>query len=495
MGDTSEPAKDAAGPLPAPLKALLSGRWAAPLALVVLFSATRLFLFTGFPFSINFLDIGMQMLDPALLKGDLLASLVYQHTQPPLFNALVGVVLKITPSREAAALLFSWLYAGMGLFLVLGVFYLARALGTSRRLAVTAAALFVFWPPNIWEQHFNHPPPERWLSYDYPSAFLVMAMALLLARHRDTGRPLYLAIFLLTGAAVCLTRPLFHPLLWMLPLAIWALWRMRGGPVERTRLFVSVSVLALLLAVWPAARNYLLTGWFTPSTFQGMNLASRVAFVAPHDVARLVEGGKVTPLALVPRFSEPSVYMRYYGETRETGRTVLDDPVKSTGSPNFNHYIVVRASREYQRNTVALAAAYPGAVLKSLVNGLFLYFGFEPNQYLWELNNPPWGFWKVDFPPLKPAGTLWPLRYVLGPVFFAAIYFGVVLAMLRQRRDPVCLFIAFALLYIFLVSNLVEMGHNGIFRKQVDSLLFAAAATLAAGLPGRFRHRGKQAPG
>jgi hypothetical protein len=455
-------------------------------ALIVMFVLTRLLLFTAFPFTTNFLDIGMQLIDPVLLEEDLLGSLMYLHSQPPLFNAFLGLVLKAAPTTETAAVIFKLFYAGMGLFLVLGIYYLALALGAGRRWSLAAAGLFIFWPPNSWSHIFNHPPSEKWLSYDYPVTVMLLVMALLLVRYRDTDRPVYLALFLLTSAAASLTRPVFHLLLWTIPLIAWVLWRVRKGNFEKTRLFISVSVLTLFLAAWPAVRNYMLTGWFTASTFQGMNLASRTAFVPQEELVKMVGEGTVTPLALVPRFSEPEVYLKYYGENRLVGKRVLDAPVKSTGHPNFNHHIIIRASREYQHNTRVLAAAYPGAVMKAVANGVYSFFGFEPNQYLWQLNALPWGFWKVEFPPLRPSGALWPVRYIVGPVLFAAVYFAVIFFMAGRRPDPVCIFIAFALTYIFTISTIAELGHNSIFRKQMDPLLFSGAAAMGSSLWSRM---------
>ena len=38
----------------------------------------------------------MQYLDPLLLKSDLLKSLFYLHSQPPIFNLFLGIVLKLS---------------------------------------------------------------------------------------------------------------------------------------------------------------------------------------------------------------------------------------------------------------------------------------------------------------------------------------------------------------------------------------------------------------
>jgi hypothetical protein len=45
-----------------------------------------------------------QYIDPVLLQERLLESLYYSHTQPPLFNLLLGINLKLFPSSFSTAM-------------------------------------------------------------------------------------------------------------------------------------------------------------------------------------------------------------------------------------------------------------------------------------------------------------------------------------------------------------------------------------------------------
>jgi hypothetical protein len=63
--------------------------------------------------------------------------------------------------------------------------------------------------------------------------------------------------------------------------------------------------------------------------------------------------------------------------------------------------------------------------------------------------------------------------------------------MFRERKNPVFAFIAFALIYMFVLTTAVELGHNNIFRKQIDPLLFAGAAMLMTRLWLHFRPAGE----
>jgi len=444
--------------------------------LVILFLVTRVFLFTGFPFSMNSLDVGMQMLDPVDLEGNLFEALMYQHIQPPLFNLLVGLVLKITANRAAAHMVFSILYGAMGFFLVLGIYLLAVNLGASRKWSFAASALYIFWPPNILEQFFHHPPPEKWLSYDYPIMVFILAMALALVCYRKYGRPVWLITFLLLSAATVLTRSFFHLILWFVPAVIFVLYIVRKEELRVRRVVLVVSLGILLLVSAPSLKNFILFDTFGVSSFQGMNIASRTLFLPKKSLERGVDQGRVTPLALIPRFSVPEVYLNYYGEENIFGNDLLDSLYKSTGHPNWNHFIMIRTAREYRNNTFSLLRTYPMELVKTTVNGVYIFFGFEPHQFLWSLDMPPWGFWDVPFPAVKIQGVPGFLRYIVVPLLFAGVFFLVLLNLAGRRDEPVVLFMLFALVYVFVVANLGELGHNAILRKQIDPLLFCGAA-------------------
>ena len=77
-----------------------------------------------------------QYLDPQLLKGKLLESVFYMHSQPPLFNLFLGAVLKI--SGGDGRYIFQGVYLAAGLTLYLSLFWLQLKLGVSRGVAFAA---------------------------------------------------------------------------------------------------------------------------------------------------------------------------------------------------------------------------------------------------------------------------------------------------------------------------------------------------------------------
>ena len=70
-----------------------------------------------------------QFIDPQLLKLELFKSILYLHTQPPVFNLLLGLIMKISNNHEVLA--FAIVYQITGLLLVFNLYILMRKLNIS----------------------------------------------------------------------------------------------------------------------------------------------------------------------------------------------------------------------------------------------------------------------------------------------------------------------------------------------------------------------------
>ncbi len=63
--------------------------------LVFIFFFTRIIIYNYFEIQINTPNYGYHLLDISLLKNDLFNSLIYLHSQPPLWNLFNGIIAKI----------------------------------------------------------------------------------------------------------------------------------------------------------------------------------------------------------------------------------------------------------------------------------------------------------------------------------------------------------------------------------------------------------------
>ena len=67
-----------------------------------------------------------QYADAGLLRNNLLETVYYLHSQPPLFNLFLGAILKSFPGHES--LVFGLIYKALGLALAVSLFVLMRSL-------------------------------------------------------------------------------------------------------------------------------------------------------------------------------------------------------------------------------------------------------------------------------------------------------------------------------------------------------------------------------
>ena len=148
------------------------------LALAALFAVSRVvFRLVGVRFSTDQLRIAIQYLDPELLRHHLAQSVWYLHTQPPLYNLFLGVVLKLFPGHEGLA--FHAVHLALGLAFCLALYLLLAGFSLPRPAAAAIALAVSVSPAAILY--------ENRLFYDYPVLVLLTLAAL--AAQRLARRP------------------------------------------------------------------------------------------------------------------------------------------------------------------------------------------------------------------------------------------------------------------------------------------------------------------
>src|SRR5262245_62172739 len=110
------------------------------------------FFAVGVRFDTSPLSYFWQLLDPELLRERLAQSLYYLHAQPPLFNLLVGIDLKLFPSHYGSA--FQVFALALGVVFVLAVFELGLRLGIRCGVAAAVALLLSVSPSAVLYEDF-----------------------------------------------------------------------------------------------------------------------------------------------------------------------------------------------------------------------------------------------------------------------------------------------------------------------------------------------------
>jgi hypothetical protein len=430
------------------------------------------------------LDAYMPFLDPALLRSELWTSLWYLHLKPPIMNLGAGLVLQ--GAGDHATLVFTAVYAALGLGLVLSLTYLLGEIGFGPLGVVGLSLAFSLAPPTLYFEHF--------LYHTYPAAALLMGSAVALHRALRTGRRRWWVLFFGLGALLTWTRSLFH--------LVWLVGALAGALVlrwpERRRILGAVAVPGTAtLALY--AKNLLVFGFFGASSWLGISLAKTTVYRLP-DTTRTawVQDGTLGPTAQVDPFAGPRAYRPFVDEPPPTGVAALDRYRKASGAPNYNHRLFLRVTPRQRQNALTVLQRRPGFYLGVAASDFLTFLSpitrwhpqdktaspFIPNRAL--LGGYERLFNTLLHAPVggRPVGVL-----LLAPLFVLGMGVWAARRVWQARiapprapsaTDGVLLFLALTWIYVAAVSCLAETG------PELARFRFLVAAPLlvliAAGL-------------
>ncbi len=441
------------------------------LGLTVVFFASRLVFFAlGVRFDMTPLVEYWQYLDPRLLEDDLLRSVFYLHSQPPLFNLFLGSVLKLFPVSPQHA--FHGFYLVASLFCHLATFSSMRFLGVGRITAGILSTILVIRPSFVLF--------ENWLMYDVPVTALICLAAVWLALFVDRGQALYAHAFFATVLLLCATRSLFHLVYFGAVLALLA--AATGG--RRRRIVLRSAALPALLLVMLYAKNGLLFSHPGLSSWLGMNLA-RIATAAmpPEESARLVRQGQLSETAAVPPFSPLERYdQAFFSSLRYPGVPALADRFKSTGSVNYNHEAYIGISRGYLDDSLWIISHRPDVYLHGVAKAWYNYFKPQTEITHVSVNKDRLSGYVAVASRVLYGRLPWTFDYggEAKPIYlFSSLGIPLVLlyALWRLRRSsdarirPVLSFMTLTVIYVALVGNSFEVWENQRFRFYTDPFL------------------------
>jgi len=423
-------------------------------AVAILFLASRLLLWLlGIRFESSALAWYWQVLDPALLRANLVESLAYFHVQPPLFNLLIGVVAKGFPDP---APVLAWLWTACGLGMTLVIQATLRRVGwgpVAAGLAATACALSLPWIAY-----------ENWLFYDFPCAALLLLGGYCLLRDAGRGTHGWAAAFAAVLTALAGTRSLFH-LVWVLAAA--ALFVAASAPATRRRAAAWMLAPVLLVASlysW----NLAVFGFFGSSSWMGQSLTKMtVDRLSPGERAAWIRDGTLSPYAALASFSPLEAY------EHAGGRRFPDDPIpvlgtrlRRSGHPNYNHRAFVEISRIRLGDALTVIARRPGLYAGAVGSALSRFFD-SPVHY------PPF---KETLIILEPVYRIHAITFGTRPAAILVYALALALAMATwlRRGTPMASGLRAAaawatlnLVWVLVAGSLLEVGENHRFRFTV----------------------------
>lgn len=408
------------------------------------------------------------VIDIELLETRLFESLLMLHGQPPLWNAWLGMYRKLFGEGLRVALALTFFV--LGLVLVQQTYALSRNAGLRAWQAGVIAAFIGAAPATVLY--------ENLLFYSYPEALLLVVSGnAFIAAARKPSLARFFALASCVAALVLLTA-LFHPI-WMALVLAFSFWA-SGGRVHARAFLTGVSA-PVLLVLSIMAKNVIAFDSASLSSWRGMYLARATIDSLPKDLRRRwIDEGELSAFSGVGPFEELAKYDGVLRMPPATGIPLLDRPLKSDGSINFEHVAYLTISRELERDALTVIRRSPHTYLasvrtnwqtsfqpassyKPLASNLARIHGYastwdELFGYFGRRNKSPWS------------------ELVLVPLVFGLAR----LVLARRRRDPAAMLLGYAalnVLFVLGVGALMEHTENQRFRFDVDPFIAVLTAS------------------
>ena len=414
------------------------------LLLPALFILSRvIYYLLGIRFDADSIEWGYQLLDPYYLQTDLLRSIWYLHMQPPLYNLLLGLVLKFFPGHVSFVL--HVIFTSCGLLIVCLMSDTMKMLGVSARWRWGILVYFIFAPTAVLY--------ENMLFYTYFTVFFLTAAFWGLVQFTHQHKTAGLMIFYSMVAALVLTMSMFH-LVFLLALVIIPLVVFK---TNRKAILRAAAFPLVFCFVW-YLKNFLLFGSFSASSFLGMNMA-RVAY--PFGTA-MGNAGIFQPVKNYGDLITP--------DTRYSDVPVLHENYKKNGYVSFNHLGYLQVSKKFKEECIYVMTHDPSRYFYEVRNAFEIYF--YPSS-VYEFLGPNFN----RIPDLVYACSLFKDRkhsLMLALIFVivfcslcyltAGVYSGKGKVQIDKRRLIVMWMFVFVIAYIMCTGNFLERGENHRFR-------------------------------
>jgi hypothetical protein len=418
--------------------------------------------------------VGVEMNDEALLsywhyldietlKHHLIRGLWYDHAQPPIFNLLLGLILKIAGSW--APLVFYLVFKMITLINVLLLNYLLKLLTNNRQIAIILSLFYLLSPATLIF--------ECELFYTTLISLLLLVTIFFLIRFGSVKSSLNALGIFLPLIIICLTRSLYH-LFWLLLILSIILWYFRGKTGFRQ--LVLGSLFSILLVSGWYFKNYLIFGSFSTSSWIGMNLSRNVF----HD-NEIKDSMRIES---IPAFSTISAYKRFINPDNKKKYAGLNDQVllsemKNDSFINRHHIDYIEVSKKYLEVSKAHIKAQPLAYLQNVLQSAIIFFTPATRYSIIEDNSRKIKYYDLIYSfnlselavgkqERRIALTISAIPKML---LYLIVFFVWIRSSWRKKNiSSVNLIMICTIAFVFVVSSLLEHYENMRFRFEIEPL-------------------------
>ncbi len=295
----------------------------------------------GVRFDARLLTIAQHLLDVDLLEHAPFTSILYLHSQPPLFNVVTAIALALPGDLVTPGLSLGWHLLGLATALV--TYHVMVRIGLRSWLAVAMVGLFVVSPTAILF--------ESWFFYSQLQMFLVALVLLGAARFAERRRTADGLLFTGAFAGLVLLRSVYP--VWLMVLffgLVWLLLRVDTRRIDARKILAVVAIPFVLALAWNV-KNVVIFDRVGSSSWQGMSLWRVASAGVPAErIAELQREGKIGT-ETVP-FGPPSLYPDVRPDHYGVGAT--DRLYKRNGATNFNAALYLKVSDRFQRDALTV---------------------------------------------------------------------------------------------------------------------------------------------
>jgi hypothetical protein len=244
------------------------------------------------------------------------------------------------------------------------------------------------------------------------------------------------------------------------------------------------------------SKNVSVFGFFGTSSWEGMNLWTKVNAFVPEQLEELHERGIVSTIAIKAELRAFQPITKYFNAAALKSipcHCPADCTVtKSTGYPNFNHSGYIMVSRQLLKDALSLIRLEPSRFLFYTLGSysLTLWHSSDSVHGLFENNMEVvkklesayrflnFGFMGVES---KLDERMWE-RTIVASVLFVIVYVSTIILAFKkdERISPaimiLCIFCLIIHMYTISVSSIIEFGENNRFRFPVDAAFLVMTA-------------------
>jgi hypothetical protein len=444
------------------------------LLILILFIISRILIrFFGVHFSFIALYQYWQYLDVETLRNNLLRGVWYDHAQPPGFNLLLGVVLKLSGSHAAFA--FNILFKAITLVNVFLLLNILKQLVRNRNLPLIISLIYLLSPATLIL--------ETELFYTtFISMLLLMSVYFLLRFQQKQNWLNGFGIFL-PLAFLCLTRSMYH-LAWLLAIALIVLfyYRKKNG---LSTLIASAFFCLMLVAGW-YVKNYLVFGDFSTSTWVGMNISRNVFHDNEiKDSSRIEAYESFSKISSYKKFISGDLDKKFAGIN---DRDLLSE-MKNDTFINENHIDYIEVSKKYMDASKAYVKSHPGAYLKNVIQSTTIFFTPATRYILAEAKSGKIKYYDAVYSfnlshfaegkqQRRIALTISSMPKL---IIYLTVFFLLARSVMRNKKISLPnLLIALTIGFVFFISSLFEHYENMRFRYEIEPLFLILLAQVIA---------------